>query len=122
VEAQARAELGGNPLAADETNSRVEGRRVWIAGNPQALAPRIAHNLNGVLDESPCDTSSLPPRVDEQVIQLRLTDIAHGHRGEAKDRSYALESGHRNAGAPLSDAFTSEMEELGASQQQWTVS
>jgi hypothetical protein len=121
VEAQAGAELGCDRFAADEPNSRAKSRRVGVAGNPQALAPSLTHGLSGVVDESPCVTSSMPLWVDEQVIQLGLGDVSHGNRGEAKDRFHALEAGHRYARAALGEALAGEAEELGAGQKQRSV-
>lgn len=121
MESQAGTEVGGDLFAPDEPNGRVKGNRVRVGRNPQALVPRRTHRLDGVLDESACDTSSLPPGVHERIFELGLALVSHGHCGEAQDRSLALDAGHRYARAALGDPLAREVEELGPSQQQRSV-
>ena len=76
VQAQAGPEVGGDRFVADEPHGPVEGQCVEVPGDPQALLPGRAHGPNGVLDQSPGDTLTLPPWVNEQVA----TDLGAGLR------------------------------------------
>lgn len=89
---------------------------------PRCSPPPVVAASGGYSSPRPSGpTPSSPSGVDERVFELGLAAVSHSHRGEAKDRSPALSTGHRNASAALDDPFARELEKLGPSQQQRSV-
>ncbi len=62
METQTRTELGVLPFTPHEPDARVEGGRVGVARHPQTQVPGLTQGRYGVLDESLCYATTMPPR------------------------------------------------------------